>query len=255
MQSHIPMISAPTGTRIRAYCSGELLADSRDALLFRESPFKISYAFPEKDVNMSFLEKIDKEVESPSKGRMIFYNLVFPDSAEAHAERAAYAYPDLKGDSSDLRGYIILKWNAMDSWYEESERMLGHPRDPFTRIDVRKSSAHVVVKFNGTVIADSVQPRILMETGLAIRYYIPEEDVNWKYLVPIEKTTVCPYKGESTYWSISVDGQEAPETAWAYPDPLQDADRVKGMVCFYQEKLSVYVDDQLQEHVPTYFTK
>lgn len=255
MQTHIPMISAPTGTRIRAYHSDELIADSRSALLFRESPFKISYAFPEKDVNMSYLEKIDKEVESPSKGRMIFYNLVSPGSAEVHAQRAAFAYPDLKDDTSDLRGYVILKWNAMDSWYEEDEQMIGHPRDPFTRIDVRKSSAHVVVTFNGAVIADSAQPRILMETGLPIRYYIPEEDVNWKYLVAIDKTTVCPYKGTSRYWSISVEGQKAPETAWAYPEPLQDADRVKDMVCFYQEKLKVYVDDQLQEHAPTYFTK
>jgi uncharacterized protein (DUF427 family) len=87
------MVSAPTGTRIRAYFAGKLLADSGQALLIRESPFKMNYA-----------------------------------------------YPDLKKGRPDLRGYILLNWNAMDSWYEEEEEMLGHPRDPFTRIDIRKSS-------------------------------------------------------------------------------------------------------------------
>jgi len=78
---------------------------------------------------------------------------------------------------------------------------------------------------------------------------------NGNYLVPIEKTTVCPYKGKSKYWSIRVDGKEAPETAWAYPEPLQDAERVKDTICFYQEKLNVYVEDRPEEQPPSYFTK
>ena len=253
MQINTPMVSAPTGTRIRAYFGGKPLADSSRALLVRESPFKMNYAFPQGDVQMSFLTKLDKEPESPSKGRILSYHI--DDGSGSRAEKSAYAYPDLKEGRPNLRGYILLNWNAMDSWYEEEEEMLGHPRDPFTRIDVRKSSKHVVVKFNDTVIADSSNPRILLETGLPIRYYIPESDIHWDYLVPIEKTTVCPYKGKSKYWSIQVKGEEAPETAWAYPEPLQDAERVKGTVCFYQEKLSVYVDDQPQEQPPSYFTK
>ena len=255
MKTNSPIISASTGSRIRAYFAGELLADSRAALLVRESPFKMNYAFPEQDVNISFLEKLDKEPESPTKGRIVFYHITAPGSAAHKAEKAAHAYPDLKEGRPDLRGYLLFNWNAMDSWYEEEELLLGHPRDPFTRIDVRQSSAHIFVQFNNTVIADTKRPRMLMETGLPIRYYIPEEDVNWDCLFPIEKTTVCPYKGRSKYWSIKVGEDEAPATAWSYPDPLQDAERVKGTVCFYQEKLTVFVDEQPQEQAPTYFTK
>lgn len=253
MQNSIPILSAPTGSRIRAYFGGKLLADSREALLVRESAFKMHYAFPEADVRMSFLQKIEKEMESPSKGRILFYHI--DDGNGSRAEKAAHAYPDLKEERPDLRGYIFFNWNAMDRWLEEEEELIGHPRDPFTRIDVRKSSRRVKVKFNETVIADTKNPWILMETGLPIRYYIPEEEINWEYLVPIEKSTICPYKGRSKYWTVRVGNEEASESAWAYPEPLQDAERVQGSVCFAQEKLSVYVDGLMEESPPQYFTK
>lgn len=58
----------------------------------------------------------------------------------------------------------------MDSWYEEKDEMLGHPRDPFTRIDVRESTKHAVIKFNDMIIADTTNPRKLLETGLSNRF-------------------------------------------------------------------------------------
>ena len=252
MQTKTPMVSAPTGTRIRAYLLDELIADSRDVLLVRESPVKIHYAFPEKDVAMRYLTKREKEPESPSKGRIRFYHLKV---GEETREKSAFAYPDQKEGRPDLRGYILFNWNVMDHWYEEEEELFGHPRDPYTRIDVRASSRHVVVEAGGTVIADTKQPRLLMETGLPVRYYIPNEDINWDYLVPSEKTTVCPYKGRSTYWSIQVNGNAYRDTAWAYPEPLQDAERVRDTVCFQQENLTVYVDGEVEQTPSVYFLK
>ena len=78
---------------------------------------------------------------------------------------------------ADLDGYVILDFSALDSWYEEDEVNVAHPRDPFHRIDVLASSRHVSLVLNGQVLADSSRPILLFETMLPTRYYMPREDV------------------------------------------------------------------------------
>lgn len=64
---------------------------------------------------------------------------------------------------------VAVKWSAADEWWEEDERVWGeHPRDPRHRVDVRQSSRHVVVSWQGTVIAESHRPVLLFETELPL---------------------------------------------------------------------------------------
>jgi uncharacterized protein (DUF427 family) len=122
-----------------------------------------------------------------------------------------------------------------------------HPRDPYTRVDILPSSRHVRVEVDGVTLADTTKPSLLFETGHRTRYYLPKTHVRMDVLTPSESVTHCPYKGQAEYWSLQLGDRLIEDVAWSYPAPLPESIRVAGMICFYDEKAAVYVDDVLQE--------
>ena len=115
----------------------------------------------------------------------------------------------------DLAGYVALDFDAFDAWYEEDEQITGHPRDPFHRIDVRKSARTVRIQVDGHVAAETTRARLLFETQLPVRFYLPREDVRLD-LQPSTRSTYCPYKGGASYWSVDVGGRRRQDIAWSY---------------------------------------
>jgi len=93
----------------------------------------------------------------------------------------------------------------------------------------------VTVGVDGRVVARCERPKLLFETGLPARVYIPRSDVAPGVLGASEKRAVCPYKGHSHYWSVA--GVE--DAAWTYEAPLPDAIKVQGHVCFDDERVAV----------------
>ena len=144
----------------------------------------------------------------------------------------------------ELPGHVKIEFAALDHWYEEDEEVYIHPRDPYRRVDAQPSSRHVVVEVDGTVIADSHNPTILYETGLPPRYYLPVDDVRLQHLTPTDTSTGCPYKGFARYWNVDVDGTTHPDLAWGYDDPLPESAPVKGLICFYNEKVDLIIDGE-----------
>ena len=61
-------------------------------------------------------------------------------------------------------------------------------------------------------------------------------------LVPSDTVTVCAYKGEATYWSAVVGDEVVPDVAWTYTDPLTDAEPVRDLICFYDERVDLTVE-------------
>ncbi len=145
-------------------------------------------------------------------------------------------------DDPALQGHVVLDWNAFDLWREEDEVVMGHPHDPFERIDVLRSSRPVVVSSEGVVLADSARPTLLFETPLPTRYYLPREDINWDLLTPSESHTICAYKGVASYWTARLEGGDLPDIAWTYEEPLHDALKVQRMVAFFTERLELVFD-------------
>jgi uncharacterized protein (DUF427 family) len=82
---------------------------------------------------------------------------------------------------------------------------------------------------------------VLSETGLPNRVYLPREDVAAE-LVPSETTTICPYKGEASHWSLAAGGATFEDAAFSYPEPLDDAIRVGGYVCFVHDGVATALD-------------
>jgi uncharacterized protein (DUF427 family) len=157
-----------------------------------------------------------------------------------------YAFPaaDVSGVAAqpveELDGRVTVPWDAVERWLEEDEEVIVHPRDPHKRVDVVRSSRHVVVSVGGAVVADSRRAVALFETGLRTRWYLPVADVRMELLAPSETHTACPYKGLASYWSV---GDER-DVAWTYPEPLAAVAPIRGRVCFYDERVELLVDGE-----------
>jgi uncharacterized protein (DUF427 family) len=253
----------PTAKRVRATLGGETVVDSTRAVLVWE-PRRIvpSYAVPESDIHgelvPSSAPSSDGELETGSPLPDVFARPVLDPSVPFSAHTTGGEAVDVRaeGESSpgaglrladpDLAGYVVLDFPAFDGWTEEDEPIVGHPRDPFHRIDVLASSRHIRLELDGQVIAESSRPMLLFETMLPVRYYLPREDVRAE-LAPSDTRTYCAYKGRASYWSADVGGRLIPDLAWTYREPLTDASRVGGLVAFFNERVDVVLDGQRTE--------
>jgi uncharacterized protein (DUF427 family) len=151
---------------------------------------------------------------------------------------------------SALAGYVLLDFADFD-WLEEDDPIVGHPRDPFHRIDVRASSRRVRISDGDVLLADSRRPHLLFEGTFPMpRYYLPRADVAVE-LVPSDTRTTCAYKGHAQHYSAVLGSRTLTDVAWTYPEPLDDARDVAGLVCFYHERLDLVLDDDPVPRVRT----
>ncbi len=235
--------------RVRTYLGGVPIADSTRVKLVWEKPYYPTYYFPPEDVQMEYLVATGETTRSPSRGTAVIHTV---KTARAEAPGAASVWSEAKID--EIGGYVSFDWGAMDRWFEEEEEVYVHARDPYTRIDVLQSSRHIEVVVNGVKVADSHQPRLLFETGLPVRYYLPKTDVRLDLLTPSDTRTSCPYKGTAEYWSVTAGGETFDDIVWGYTTPLAESIEVAGYVSFYNEKVDIYVDGELEERPRTVFS-
>ncbi|HEX9032169.1 MAG TPA: DUF427 domain-containing protein [Streptosporangiaceae bacterium] len=118
-----------------------------------------------------------------------------------------------------------------------------HPRDPYHRVDVLHSSRHVRVVMLGETVAETTRPRLLFETNLPTRYYIPPRDVRLDLLVASETSTQCPYKGVASYYGVRAGDTVARDVAWTYRFPIPECPKIEGLICFFNEKVdAIFLD-------------
>lgn len=208
--------------RVRVMLAGRFVADASSPLLVWERPHYPTYYFP--------LAAVDGEIA---------------------AGDAAYAHP-----APELTDHVALRWEAFDHWLEEDEEVFVHPRDPYKRVDILRSTRHVTVSVDGVVVADSHRPTMLFETSLPRRHYLPLTDVRMDLLRPSPTRTRCPYKGEAVYWSVRLpDGGEVlRDVVWSYPSPVRESAPIAGLLCFYDEHVDVAVDGEPQARPQTAFS-
>lgn len=228
---------------VRVEFNGAIVADSRHVLLAFEAGRPPTYYFPESDVRMDWTEPSDRIATFPGKGKTGYRHLRV---GNRFAENALWFHPELPEDRAALAGHVGLKWSAMDAWYEEQERVYVHPRDPYTRVDAIPSSRHVRVELDGVTLADSRQPVLLFETGLPIRFYLPPADVRMNLLTDSDSHTRCPYKGLASYYSLELGGKTYEDLVWVYREPIDECSKIKGLLAFYNERVDLFVDGDLQ---------
>ena len=235
--------------RIRTYLGGELVAETTKPLLVWEKPHYPVYYFPQEDVKLELLSATGELKRSPSRGDATLYTV---SATSAKAEGAAYRHLD--SPVEELRNYVAFAWDAMGSWFEEDEEVYVHARDPYTRVDILPSSRQIEVVIDGVKVADSRSARFLYETGLPTRYYLPKTDVRMDLLEPTDLHTECPYKGVASYYDVVINGARHENVVWWYPFPTQESSRIAGYVSFYNEKLDIYVDGELEARPQTTFS-
>jgi uncharacterized protein (DUF427 family) len=64
-------------------------------------------------------------------------------------------------------------------------------------------------------------------------HYFPAESVNKEYLQPSSTHTICPWKGEASYYNLVVNGETNKDAAWYYPEPKDAAAEIKNRIAFW----------------------
>jgi uncharacterized protein (DUF427 family) len=122
-------------------------------------------------------------------------------------------------------------------------------------ITITPADVHVEVAVNGVTVAESDRPVLLDETGLPTRYYLPREDVRADVLRPSNQESVCPFKGQASYWSVDAGGEVHDGLVWSYEAPIPGAEGIKDLFCFYNERVELTVDGEPQTRPETPYSR
>jgi uncharacterized protein (DUF427 family) len=226
--------------RVRILLAGELVADTARPLLVWEHPYYPTYYVPAADVRAELVAYGADSDKTLGEAEILTVKV----ASGAAAVGAARRYP--ASPARQLHDAVRFEWSAMSEWLEEDEPVYTHPRDPHTRVDILASSRHVRVEVDGVTVADSTSPRILFETGLPPRYYLPLTDIRTELLRPSGTQSHCPYKGTASYWSVDTGTSVHEDIVWIYRTPLPESQKIAGLAAFYDEKVDVYIDDVRQ---------
>src|SRR4051794_33055347 len=198
--------------RIRALSVDEVVVDSLGAKLLHEQHALPVWCFPREDVRLDLLG----------------------DDAWIYADGLA-------------EGLVGIRWEAVDKWLEEEEEVISHPRDPYHRIDLRTSSRLVAVALDGETLAESSDALALFEASLPPRWYLPAGDVSAELVANSAVRTGCAYKGWASYHDVRVGDRVESLLAWHYEEPLEGVERLRGRICFFNERVDLRLDGELQE--------
>jgi uncharacterized protein (DUF427 family) len=229
------LFAEPLRRRMRVRFGGTWIADSHDVVLLHEpGRYPVAY-FPSGDIADGALQPGGHTTRHADLGATTWYTV---QAGEQSKPRAAWQHTGLPDHAGELKGRVAFAWRAMDAFYEEDERIVGHAADPYHRIDIRGTSRHLVVRYQDQMVADSTRPLVLYESGFAPRWYVPRSDVDESALISAEGQTFCPYKGVCSYYDI-VGARRA---AWSYTDAWTEVRRISGLVSFEADKVEVDLD-------------
>jgi uncharacterized protein (DUF427 family) len=108
---------------------------------------------------------------------------------------------------------------------------------PSHPITIESNPRHVVVRFNGRIVADTMRALTMRETNLPPVQYIPREDVDMTMLERTTHASHCPYKGDAAYYSVRVGEREAKNAVWTYEAPYPAVAAIKEHVAFYPDRV------------------
>ncbi|HTV72659.1 MAG TPA: DUF427 domain-containing protein [Candidatus Acidoferrales bacterium] len=225
----------PLRRRMRVRFGGSWIADSENVLLlFEPGHYPMAY-FPEGDIAPNVLQETEHTSQHRDLGTTLWYSV---HAGDKRASRGAWQHTALPAHANDLRRRIAFAWPAMDAFYEEDERIVGHAADPYHRIDIRQTSRHLVVRHRDRIIADTKRPLVLFESGFAPRWYVQRADIDESALTLVERKTFCPYKGICSYYDVG----DSHFAVWSYVEAYPEVGRISNLLSFEPDVVSVELD-------------
>jgi uncharacterized protein (DUF427 family) len=234
--------------RLRIVVGSITVADTIDGLVMYESDHLPVYYFPMKDIKQEFLMASTTKTECPYKGEATHFSL---NTGVTLVEDAGWRYLNPVPGCPPIADFMAFYWNKINHWYEEDEEVFVHARDPFRRVDCLPSSRQVQVFVDGQIVAESRRATFLFETGMPTRYYLPISDTRLDMLSPSRYLSRCPYKGIANYYHLTVNGKKHENMIWYYADPVHESERIKGLVCFYNEFVDRILVDGVEQQKPS----
>jgi uncharacterized protein (DUF427 family) len=222
---------------------GQSIAESDDVVLLHEpGRYPVAY-FPKNSVQPGGLVATDKRTSHRDLGEATWFEV---RGGGKSVPRGAWEHTALPPFARTLENHVAFGWRAMDGFYEEAERIVGHAADLYHRIDIRQSARRLGVSSPEAGLVNTDRAIVLYESGFAPRWYVPRGDINDSLLIPVQRETFCPYKGICSYYDVAGVRQ----AAWAYLQPYQEVDRIDGYVSFEPDKLEVTIDGQRLDPEP-----
>ena len=222
--------------RLRVVAGGETIVDSRRAIALHETGKMMRLCAPSADVRREAMTA-GAELAGGRLGPLRAWSV-------AAGEPIAQSIDAPPESAAALKDYVIFDAEKADAWYLEDDLGYAHPRDPYHRFDVHRSSRHVVVRAGETLLAETRAPAMLFETSTPTRFYLPPDAVRTALLVKSETVSQCPYKGDGQHWHVEVGGHRIADAAWSLTTPMGDALTIPRWFSFYPEKVSVEVDGE-----------
>jgi uncharacterized protein (DUF427 family) len=121
------------------------------------------------------------------------------------------------------------------------EHKIPGPDHPIT---VTPTSARVVVGVNGVIIADTTSALTLQESTYPAVQYIPLADVDPAVLKRTETSTYCPFKGDASYYTLTLPDGDLTDSVWTYEKPYDAVAPIAGHVAFYTDRVEMVVIDE-----------
>lgn len=120
---------------------------------------------------------------------------------------------------------------------------IHNPADPRHFMALKPIERMVIIMLGNAPLVETKGAMRLIEIGKDVYHpavYVPMDDVKAS-LIENDRTTHCPLKGDAVYFDLmSTDGQiHTPDIAWAYPEPLNFAHQLAGLMSFYTDKLTM----------------
>jgi uncharacterized protein (DUF427 family) len=119
------------------------------------------------------------------------------------------------------------------------ESVWDYPRPP--RLEAVRRQVEVIL--GGETIALTLAPLRVLETSHPPVLYLPPDSIVPGVLSPTGRTSFCEFKGEATYFTVSMKGQVVPDGAWAYAEPSPGYEALAGYVSFYPARMEVCLVD------------
>jgi len=108
-----------------------------------------------------------------------------------------------------------------------------------TDIRIHKADGTWVVRAAGAVIAESKNALELVENGHDGVIYFPRAAVAMAFLDESDHSSVCPHKGEASYFDIAAKSSTIKNAAWSYESPIDAVAEIKDHIAFYADNVAV----------------
>jgi uncharacterized protein (DUF427 family)/acyl-CoA thioesterase len=117
-------------------------------------------------------------------------------------------------------------------------------RYPDYRIDLVPFDGIARAWHGDLLLAESTAALRVLETNHVDRLYFPEADVRLELMTATDHHSICPFKGEADYWTLSATDPELENLVWAYRTPFDEVGGLKGYLGFYHERVRVELEER-----------